>query len=108
MHGGVAIRTFPRDLNTKEMKDISYRGDDYKVVENPLGRVSCDSCVFYKTHSNFGGYNPSCRVKLDMDYYKGFGYNTNEQSTMFSKCAIGVMVFESNKKFKRRVLTCVG
>jgi len=89
------------------MKDISYRGEDYKIVDNPLGRVSCDSCVFYKTHSNFGGYNPSCQVRLDMDYYKSLGYKTHEQSKMFSEC-VGVRVFRSNKKFKRRVLSCVG
>lgn len=90
------------------MKDISYRGDDYKIVDNPLGGISCGSCVFYDTHSNFRGYNPSCRVRLDMSYYKGFGYKTHEQSKMFAECNIGVRVFKSNKKFKRRVLTCVG
>lgn len=108
MHGEVAIRTFPRDLNTKEMKNISYKGNDYKVVENPPGRISCYSCVLHKTHSNSGRYNPSCKVKLDMNYYKGLGYKAYEQTKMFSECNFGIRVFKSNKKFKRRVLSCVG
>lgn len=90
------------------MKNISYRGEDYKAVDNPSYAARCVNCVFHKTYSIFEKDNSSCRIKRDMVFHKSLGDKTHEQSRILAECNSGVKVFKNNKKFERRVLSCLG